>query len=171
MKIEAKGETSAIKPSLSHIEGHEEDEAKRLVNQQLFEITGKPGAPSICGYLIGIKVYIRPEDIKTITRDDGTTAKLYRPGGKFDLDRFTSGVGLVVGVGPQAYRGKDQFGNDRFPEGPWCKVGDWVVFPRYESTQISWRDIPLVTVADEKVCMVVADPTDVRFGDVSMDKV
>lgn len=170
MKTEQRGEVSAIRPSLSHIEPHEEEEAKNLVNQQLFEITGKPGAPNVCGYLVAIKVYVRPEDIKTILNDKGETVKLYRSMAH-DQDRFTSGVGLVVGVGPQAYKGKDQFGNERFPEGPWCKVGDWVVFPRYESTQMSWRNIPLVTVADEKVCMVVADPTDVRFGDISMDKV
>ena len=32
----------------------------------------------------------------------------------------------VLAVGPDAYRDKD-----RYPQGPWCKVGDWIIFARY----------------------------------------
>jgi len=40
--------------------------------------------------------------------------------------------GYVLKVGPLAYA--DQ---DKFPHGPWCKEGDWIVFGRYAGARIS----------------------------------
>ena len=37
-----------------------------------------------------------------------------------------SQVGLVMAMGPQCYKDKE-----RYPEGPWCKEKDWVMFARY----------------------------------------
>ena len=37
-----------------------------------------------------------------------------------------SQCGLVLAMGPLCYNDKE-----RYPEGPWCKVNDWVVFARY----------------------------------------
>ena len=35
--------------------------------------------------------------------------------------------GIVAGIGPAAYNPKD----DRFPSGPWCQIGDRVLYARY----------------------------------------
>ena len=37
--------------------------------------------------------------------------------------------GYVLKLGPDAYNDKN-----RFPSGPWCKQGDWVVFRAYSGT-------------------------------------
>ena len=37
----------------------------------------------------------------------------------------------VLAVGPHAYQDKK-----RFPDGPWCKVGDWIMFARYAGSRI-----------------------------------
>ncbi len=43
-----------------------------------------------------------------------------------ERQQVASQVGLVLAMGPQCYKDKE-----RYPEGPWCKVNDWVMFARY----------------------------------------
>jgi len=38
-----------------------------------------------------------------------------------ERQQVASQVGLVLAMGPDCYKDKE-----RYPEGPWCKVGDWV---------------------------------------------
>ena len=45
--------------------------------------------------------------------------------------QVASTCGLVLSVGPDAY--KD---TERYPKGPWCKKGSWVVFARYAGSRI-----------------------------------
>ena len=40
--------------------------------------------------------------------------------------QLTASVALVLDTGDDAYKDKE-----KFPNGPWCKQGDWVVFGRY----------------------------------------
>ena len=42
-----------------------------------------------------------------------------------------SQCGNVLAMGPDCYNDKD-----RFSKGPWCKVGDWIVFARYAGSRI-----------------------------------
>ena len=42
-----------------------------------------------------------------------------------------SQVGLVMAMGSQRYKDKE-----RYPEGPWCKEKDWVMFARYAGSRI-----------------------------------
>ena len=42
-----------------------------------------------------------------------------------------SQVGLVMAMGSQCYKDKE-----RYPEGPWCKENDWVMFARYAGSRI-----------------------------------
>ena len=48
-----------------------------------------------------------------------------------DRQQVASQCGNVIAMGPDCY-------NDtkRFNDGPWCKVGDWVVFARYAGSRI-----------------------------------
>lgn len=41
-------------------------------------------------------------------------------------------TGVVVGLGPAAYQDKE-----RFPDGPYCRLGEVVVFPKYAGQPIS----------------------------------
>lgn len=153
-----------MKSATSYIEEHEEAEAIKVVSDQFKEITGKAELPRPCGYKIAVKIYIRPEEIKTIKGDDGVERTLWLPNQSRDSDKWTNCVGLVVGVGPQAYKGKNPDGTDKYPEGPWCKVGDFVIFPRYESQVFMWRGVAMMNINDDVVQMVVSDPRDVVSG-------
>jgi co-chaperonin GroES (HSP10) len=43
-----------------------------------------------------------------------------------EKQQVASQCGLVLAMGPDCYRDKE-----RYPDGPWCKKGDWVMFARY----------------------------------------
>jgi len=144
------------KSATSYIEEHEEAEAVRLIKAQFKEMTKRAELPRPCGSKIAVKIYVRPEEI-------GDTG-LILPDSVRAGDKWTNCVGLVCGMGQDAYSGKDQFGNERFPTGPWCKIGDWVVFPRYESQVFSWRGVAMMTIYDDAVQMVVDDPSEVLAG-------
>ena len=53
--------------SMSNIEDHEEVEAKALIDQHFIEMTGKPFDMRPAGYLVAVKIYVRPEELKTST--------------------------------------------------------------------------------------------------------
>lgn len=72
-------------------------------------------------------------------------------------ERIMSTVGLVLDMGDQAYADKD-----RFPNGPWCKVGDYVVFPAYSGTRVSVNGVEYRLMNDDSIEAVVADPRGVK---------
>lgn len=137
---------------LSKILPHEEAEAKALIAEELNAL-GCIDPPAVTGWWVLVKTYIRPEMIKEIERDDGSKAQLYITPAAQAEDRFTSIAALVIGVGPDAY--KDAV---RFPAGPWCKVGDWVIVPRNEGFPIVYDGIAMQFIPDDKIVAVITDP-------------
>lgn len=64
-----------------------------------------------------------------------------------------STMGAVVDMGEQAYADKD-----RFPTGPWCKVGDFVMFRPNTGTRFKVNGSEYRLMNDDSVQAVVADP-------------
>ena len=62
-------------------------------------------------------------------------------------------VGLVLDMGEQAYADKD-----RYPNGPWCKVGDYVVFRANSGTRVKVNGVEYRLMNDDSIDAVVADP-------------
>ena len=62
-------------------------------------------------------------------------------------------VGYVVSLGPDAYSD-----SHKFPEGAWCKEGDWVIFGRYAGArfQIEGGDMRLLN--DDEILACIDDP-------------
>ena len=48
-----------------------------------------------------------------------------------DKQQVASQCGNVIAMGDACYKDKE-----RYPSGPWCKVGDWVIFARYAGSRI-----------------------------------
>lgn len=65
-------------------------------------------------------------------------------------------VGYVLAVGPLAYADKD-----KFPSGPWCKKGDWVMIGRYAGTRFRIEGGEVRIINDDEVIATVLDPADV----------
>lgn len=150
--------------SMSNIEPHEEALAKQLIDEQFVDITGEPFDMRPAGYLVAVKIYVRPEELKTIKQDDGTEVTLYLPDTVRAEDKYSSVSALVCAVGPEAYQG------EKFERsGPWCKVGDWVLIPRYESTMVSYRGVAMALLPDDRVMAVIKGPEDVMSGKYAGD--
>lgn len=153
--------TNLRKP-IGYVEEREVALVTAQISAEFNAITGSPDLPRAAGYMIFIKLYVRDEEMRSIKRDDGTEVRLVIPQSSLDEDKYQSVTGLVISVGPQAYQGKNVDGSERFPLGPWCRVGDFVVIPRYESFLMTWKGkIALAALPDDKIIGIVRDPTDV----------
>jgi co-chaperonin GroES (HSP10) len=62
-------------------------------------------------------------------------------------------TGVVLDMGDQAYADKD-----RYTSGPWCKVGDFVVFRANSGTRIRVNGVEYRLMNDDSIEAVVADP-------------
>ena len=73
-----------------------------------------------------------------------------------DRQQVASQCGNVLAMGPDCYMDKD-----RFKDGPWCKVGDWVVFARYAGSRIEIEGGEVRLLNDDEILATVQDPTDI----------
>lgn len=60
---------------------------------------------------------------------------------------------FVVSMGPDAYADKE-----KFPSGPWCKEGDFIITRTYAGTRIKIRGQEFRLVNDDQVEATVDDP-------------
>lgn len=145
----------------SHVQPHEEVEAKRLIDEMFVKLTKRPFEAKVCGYLVCLKIYIRPEELATGTRADGSEYKIWRPNITATNDKYQSVSALVVGMGPDAYKGTNADGSPKYAE-PWCRIGDWVTVPRYEAHLFTYRGVTMGMLPDDRIMAVISDPTDVE---------
>ena len=123
--------------------------------------------------LVGLK---KSEEQKEVTNEK---AKLPQPTGwrmlvlPFKMNEKTKGgvllgqetierqqvgsqCGNVLAMGPDCYGDKE-----RFSQGPWCKVGDWIIFARYAGSRIEIEGGEVRLLNDDEVLATVQDPTDI----------
>jgi co-chaperonin GroES (HSP10) len=62
-------------------------------------------------------------------------------------------MGIVIDMGADAYSDKD-----RFPEGPWCKEGDYVMFRMNTGTRFKVNGKEFRLMNDDSVEAVIPDP-------------
>ena len=72
-----------------------------------------------------------------------------------ERQQVASQCGLVVALGDQCYD------KERYPEGPWCKKGDWVVFARYAGSRIKMDGGEIRLLNDDEVLATVENPEDI----------
>lgn len=145
----------------SHVQEHEVDEARALIDKMFVDLTGKPFEFKVCGYLVCLRIYIRPEELSTGKRDDGSEYKIYRPQITATNDKYQSVTACVVGMGPDCYKALNADLTPRY-QAPWCRIGDWVTVPRYEAHLFNYRGVALGILPDDRIMGVINDPTDVE---------
>lgn len=64
--------------------------------------------------------------------------------------------GYVLAVGDLAYKDAD-----KFPNGPWCQKGDWVVFGRYAGARINIDGGEIRILNDDEILARIKDPEDI----------
>ena len=67
-----------------------------------------------------------------------------------------SQCGNVLAMGPHCY--KDPL---RYPDGPWCKVNDWVVFARYAGSRIEIEGGEVRILNEDEILATVKNPEDI----------
>ena len=73
-----------------------------------------------------------------------------------ERQQVASQVGLVMAMGPQCYKDKE-----RYPEGPWCKEKDWVMFARYAGSRIKIDGGEMRLLNDDEVLATIDSPEDI----------
>ena len=68
-------------------------------------------------------------------------------------EHIMSIIGLVLDMGDQAYSDKE-----RFPTGPWCKAGDYVMFRMNTGTRCRVGGVEYRLMNDDSIEAIVADP-------------
>jgi len=84
---------------------------------------------------------------------EGTTLELVKPTSFLKQEEHATTVLFVLDVGPDAY--KDAV---KFPNGAWCKKGDFVLVRTYSGTRFKIFGKEFRLINDDQVDAVVLDP-------------
>ena len=96
----------------------------------------------------GYKLLISPVEV-----DEKTEGGVYMPDALRDAEGIASIIGFVVSMGSDAYKDKD-----KFPNGAYCKEGDFVIFRSYSGTRFKIHSQEFRLINDDTVEAVVDDP-------------
>ena len=96
----------------------------------------------------GYKLLIKPLEVK-----EKTDSGVYMPDSLKSAEQTASVIGFVVKAGPDAYMDKD-----KFPNGPYCQEGDFVIFRSYSGTRFKIDKQEFRLINDDTVEAVVDDP-------------
>ena len=70
--------------------------------------------------------------------------------------RIATNCGYVLKMGPLAYQDKE-----KYPTGPWCKIGEWVIFARYAGSRLPIEGGEVRILNDDEVLGTIQDPESV----------
>ena len=73
-----------------------------------------------------------------------------------ERQQVASQVGLVMAMGPDCYKDKE-----RYADGPWCKVNDWVMFARYAGSRVKIEGGEIRMLNDDEVLATIDSPEDI----------
>ena len=88
--------------------------------------------------------------------DEKTKGGILLGGETIDRQQVASQCGSVLARGYACYRHKE-----RYPNGPWCAGGDWVVFARYAGSRIEIEGGEVRLLNEDEILATVQDPTDI----------
>jgi len=72
-----------------------------------------------------------------------------------DRERTASVIGTVMSLGKDCYQGTFPNGAPRFPNGPWCKEGDVVIFGRYAGHRFRVGGVEWRMLSDDQIVGIV----------------
>ena len=72
-----------------------------------------------------------------------------------ERQQVASTCGLVLAMGSHCYD------KEKFPDGPWCKKGDWVIFARYAGSRIQIDGGEVRLLNDDEVLATIENPEEI----------
>jgi len=89
--------------------------------------------------------------------DEKTDGGIIKAQATRQLEEVGSIVGFVMKLGPDAYQDKS-----KFPNGPYCKEGDFILMRSYSGTRFNIHDREFRLINDDSVEAIVDDPRGIR---------
>ena len=89
-------------------------------------------------------------------RKEKTKKGIILPDQALEKEHVATVCAYVLEVGPDAYMDKE-----KFPDGPWCKKGDWIIFGRYAGARIKIDDGELRLLNDDEILATIQKPEDI----------
>ena len=138
-QLSTSGDTPKLKPALQEKYQEEKKEIKNITNEM-------EKLPLPVGWRILVLPFEASKKSKggIIYSDDAV-----------ERASIASTCGNVLAVGNQAYE------KEKFPEGPWCKKGDWVVFARYAGSRIKIHGGEVRLLNDDEILATIKNPEDI----------
>jgi co-chaperonin GroES (HSP10) len=87
---------------------------------------------------------------------DTTDGGIYIPNKVLEEGLIQTVVGYVVKQGSLCYKDKE-----KFPDGPWCKEKQWVIFARYAGSRFRIEGGECRILNDDEILAVIDDPEDI----------
>ena len=106
--------------------------------------------PKDLPHLPGYNLLIRPVSVKGVTKGG-----LLLPDSTQDDMAYLTTVGRILALGELAYLDKN-----KFPKGPWCKIGDYVCYGKHTGTKLLYKGIKLLILFDDQIMMKVNNSKD-----------
>ena len=104
--------------------------------------------PEVLPVVPGYHLLVRPVSVKQETKG----GIILPDSTKEDMQYLTT-VGKVLAVGKDAYQD-----TTRYPNGPWCKKGDYVCYGKHSGQKFFYKGIKLLLLLDDQISMIVEDP-------------
>tara|TARA_B110000238_G_scaffold81696_1_gene89942 strand:- start:26 stop:400 length:375 start_codon:yes stop_codon:yes gene_type:complete len=98
---------------------------------------------------VGYRVLVAMPEVEDTYGESG----IIKSSKEVQMDTVMSTIGLVLDMGSQAYSDKE-----RFPTGPWCKQGDYVMFRMNTGTRFKVNGVEYRLMNDDSIEAVVSDP-------------
>lgn len=103
---------------------------------------------------VGYKLLCAIPEIEKVTKGGIIKADV-----TIGYEEVLANVLFVLKIGPDAYQDKS-----KFPSGPWCKVGDFVLVPRNSGARVKIHGKEFRVINDDTVTAVVQDPRGIGLG-------
>lgn len=132
------------------------DEQKKLIFEMLGDYTSPGKRIEATGNRVLIITHVH-QNGKKVTMPDGTTQMIHFIDKRKDANRFEGKTGLVIAIGPAAFKYDGAFKW----EGRKPKVGDWVWYRASDAVERGFRSIWGRMIPDDLIEGIVDDPRDV----------
>ena len=100
---------------------------------------------------VGYRILVRPWSGKAKTKGGVILADETQ-----DKIQMTTGVGLVVKMGDLCYQD-----TEKFPKGPWCKEGEFVIYGRYAGSRFQTKYGEHRILNDDEIIGTIGQPEDI----------
>ena len=100
---------------------------------------------------VGYRILVRPYQPKQKTKGG-----LYLTEKTLETQQLTTVVGLVVKMGDLCYKDRE-----KFPTGPWCELGRFVVYGRYSGARFKTKYGEHRILNDDEIIGTINKPEDI----------